>query len=154
MKKAAIFLLLLVQCAPARPLTREQSYTDNGDGSITDNITHLVWQQEVDPTKRRWEDALQYCEDLALAGKDNWHLPQAPELMNLTIPDKTAPSINTTFFPGTPSALFWTRSTPSGGVVPLGSFDYGVAVDFRYGELQSPLYKAEPCYVRCVCRPE
>jgi len=155
MKKAAIFLLLLLHCSPAGPLVREQSFTDNGDGSVTDNITHLLWQKQVDPTKRRWEGAVQYCEDLVLAGKNNWHLPTARELMDLTIPNQADPSINAALFPDTPPGLFWTRSAPEGGGnVPEGSYDYMVAVDFRFGDLESPLYKAEPCYVRCVCRPE
>ncbi len=152
MKKTLIILFLLASCSSAGPLTREQSFTDNGDGSVTNNITHLLWQKEVDNTQRRWKEADQYCEDLTLAGKDNWHLPTARELKNLAIPGKEKPSINTTFFPGTPSAPFWTRSPADAGV-PTPSADYGVAVNFHFGDLESPLYKSKPCYVRCICRP-
>ncbi len=155
MKKAVFVLLLLVHCSPAAPLIQEQSFTDNGDGSVTDNITRLLWQKEDDNIQRRWDEALQYCEDLTLAGKDNWHLPKAHELKTLTIPNKADPSINTKFFPGTQSARFWTRSAPEGGgALPEGSYDYMVAVNFQFGDLDSSLYKSTPCYVRCVCRPE
>ncbi len=32
-------------------------YVDNGDGTVYDESTGLVWQQEDDGTKRTWEDA-------------------------------------------------------------------------------------------------
>lgn len=36
-------------CDPNKPLTRPDSrYTDNGDGTVTDNITGLMWKQCVD----------------------------------------------------------------------------------------------------------
>jgi len=39
------------------------SYTDNSDGTVTDNVTSLMWQKEDDNTTRIWEAAISYCED-------------------------------------------------------------------------------------------
>jgi len=37
------------------------SYTDNGDGTITDNVTGLIWQKEDDNTTRIWAAILGEC---------------------------------------------------------------------------------------------
>ena len=42
------------------------SYTDNGDGTITDNNTGLMWQK-VDGGEMTFENASTYCENLTLA---------------------------------------------------------------------------------------
>lgn len=44
------------------------SYVDNGDGTVTDESTGLMWQQADDGVERDWEEACQYCEDLKEAG--------------------------------------------------------------------------------------
>lgn len=44
------------------------SYTDNGDGTITDNNTGTMWQKTDDSVGRNWTDAVIYCENLSLAG--------------------------------------------------------------------------------------
>ena len=49
-------------------------FTDNGDGTITDNASGLMWQQADDGTTRDWENALLYAEDLDLAGNEDWRL--------------------------------------------------------------------------------
>ena len=43
-------------------------FTDNGDGTITDNVTHLIWQKAPNTTTYTWEQAISYAESLALAG--------------------------------------------------------------------------------------
>ena len=40
------------------------SYTDNGDGTITDNVTGLVWTQDLSDASMPWSDASGYCESL------------------------------------------------------------------------------------------
>ena len=89
----------------------EQSFTDHGDGMVTDNVTGLMWQQEDDDVGRDWEDALAYCEELELAGYADWRLPDIKELR--TIVDNTTynPAIDTTYFPGTISFYYWSSST-------------------------------------------
>jgi hypothetical protein len=38
-----------------------ESYTDNGDGTVTDNVTGLMWQQAVPATTYTWANAVAYC---------------------------------------------------------------------------------------------
>ena len=58
-------------------------FSDNGDGTVTDSATMLMWQKADDGTARDWLSSIQYCEELTLAGYENWHLPHAKELQSL-----------------------------------------------------------------------
>ncbi|MFC1615561.1 DUF1566 domain-containing protein [Patescibacteria group bacterium] len=58
-------------------------FVDNSDGTITDGSSTLMWQKEDSGVGMDWESALGYCEDLELAGYDNWRLPDAKELQYL-----------------------------------------------------------------------
>jgi hypothetical protein len=55
----------------------------NGNGTITDNVTGLMWQQADDGITRDWENSLSYCEGLSLGGHIDWHLPNAKELHSI-----------------------------------------------------------------------
>jgi hypothetical protein len=85
-------------------------YINNGDGTITDQTTGLSWQTiEVRP--RKWEQALAYCEQLELGGFTDWRLPTIKEFSSLVNEKQVNPAINTTFFPTTRSAPYWTGTT-------------------------------------------
>ena len=74
-----IFLLLLVTAnwGYAEP------YTDNGDGTVTDEGSGLVWQQDVAAVQPNWQGALDYCNALTLAGFNDWRLPDIKQLRSL-----------------------------------------------------------------------
>ena len=58
-------------------------FIDNGDGTITDRATGLMWQQDDSGSVLNWEQGLSYAEDLALAGYDDWRMPNAKELQSI-----------------------------------------------------------------------
>lgn len=60
------------------------SLVDNGDGTVTDQKTGLIWQQG-EPGIMDVRDALSYCEGLSLGGADAWRLPNYKELESLTV---------------------------------------------------------------------
>lgn len=45
------------------------SYTDQGDGTVLDNNTSLVWQKTPTDDRLQYEDALGYCGALELGGR-------------------------------------------------------------------------------------
>ena len=64
------------------------SYKDNGDETITDNNTGIIWQkangmQSAGDYQYTWVEALDYCESLELAGETDWKLPDINELQSI-----------------------------------------------------------------------
>lgn len=108
-----------------------RSYTDNGNGTVTDNSTGLVWQQQDDGSGRNWSDSLDLCNTNAagLPGT-GWRLPNAYELYTLLDFGVTsAPLINATYFPVTQSADYWSST-----VSPVNSAN-ALAVRFYTGAI-------------------
>ncbi|WP_240840671.1 DUF1566 domain-containing protein [Acidaminobacter sp. JC074] len=56
---------------------------NNGDGSVSDLSTGLMWQISDDGITRDWEEALEYAESLKLAGHEDWRLPNIKELQSI-----------------------------------------------------------------------
>jgi hypothetical protein len=70
-------------CVRGNPDYGRNSFVDNGDGTITDLTTGLVWMQGDNGTGVTWEDALAYAESLVFAGYDDWRLPNSKELQSI-----------------------------------------------------------------------
>ena len=88
------------------------SYKDNLDGTITDNVTGLMWQK-VDAGECTWANAQSNASSIRTGGYSDWRLPTPTELfsiMNHNIGNPAA--INTTYFPSNPSgaADYWWTS--------------------------------------------
>ena len=58
----------------------DNDFTDNGDGTITDKTTGLMWMQTDNKMAISWQEALTYGENLDYAGFSDWRLPNAKEL--------------------------------------------------------------------------
>jgi len=96
-------------------------YTDNTDGTVTDNVTGLMWEQKTDDGGSRdkdntytWKDALAYCENLVLGEHSDWRMPTPKELERIVDLTKSSPAIDTEIFPNTNSGKYWTGTTCSG----------------------------------------
>lgn len=61
----------------------KNDFVDNGDGTITDKATGLMWQKVDSSKSMSWEDALEYAENINLAGYSDWRLPNAKELQSI-----------------------------------------------------------------------
>ncbi len=60
----------------------QPSYVDNGDGTVTDLNTGLMWQQ-TPGDKVTWSEAVAGADIFSLAGYDDWRLPSIKELYSL-----------------------------------------------------------------------
>lgn len=58
-------------------------YTDNGDGTLTDPVTGLTWQQLQSGARLDQAQAAQTCHALELAGYRDWRLPSIQELFSI-----------------------------------------------------------------------
>ncbi len=102
---------LSVRAVRGRQSSNYNDFIDNGDGTVTDKKTGLMWQQESAPDSYIWQEALSYCENLTLAGYDDWRLPNINELQSLVDYERYNPAIDTTFFPNEWGDTYWSSTT-------------------------------------------
>ena len=57
----------------------QPSFTNNGDGTVEDNVTGLVWQQ-ADGGEMTWSNAFVYAQTNRVGGQSDWRLPRLPGL--------------------------------------------------------------------------
>lgn len=62
----------------------QPSYTDNGNGTITDNVTGLMWQQDMGE-KISYADAIEKANTMTLGGHNDWRVPTIKELYSLIL---------------------------------------------------------------------
>jgi Protein of unknown function (DUF1566) len=135
-------------------LPNPASYTDNGDGTVTDNVTKLVWQKAVTSSQAyAWCEAINYCATLTLAGR-TWRLPTRIELLSLVDFTRTGPAINTTAFPGVPGGKYhWTSSPWVVSQLPAKAQDSWI-VNFSEGLTSNAGNRTSAEYARCVSAPD
>ncbi len=86
-------------------------FVNNGDETVTDKFTGIVWMQKASEDKMTWEEAIQYCEDLQFAGQKDWKLPSNKELTSLVDLRKQKPAIDTSVFQDVDyKAYYWSRT--------------------------------------------
>ena len=71
-----------VFCVAGNTSYGDNSFTDNGDTTISDTATGLMWQQQ-DYQSTNFEDAISYCETASTASHTDWRLPDVKELHSL-----------------------------------------------------------------------
>ncbi len=59
------------------------NYSDNGDGTVTDVATGLMWMQDDNAEAIYWGDAITYAESSEYAGYTDWRLPDVKELQGI-----------------------------------------------------------------------
>ena len=69
----------------------QPAYQDNGDGTVTDLNTGLMWQK-TPGDKVTYDEAIAGAERFNLAGYDDWRLPNIKELYSLILFSGTDPS--------------------------------------------------------------
>ena len=105
-----------------------EPFTDNGDGTVTDNRTGLMWQKVEQAAAIAWEDGFAAASALRLGGYDDWRMPNIKELRSIHSDAVVRPTIDTKYFPGTAAAIFWSSTTQIGqnGVTAW-------TIDFNFG---------------------
>lgn len=93
-------------------------FSDNGNGTITDRLTGLMWEQSPSTTKYTWENAFTRVAEIngsGLGGYTDWRLPNILELESIVNAEQTSTCdwLITQGFSGIQNANYWTSSTCS-----------------------------------------
>ena len=72
-----------VQCVRGNAYYGINDFVDNGDGTVTDAATGLMWARDDSGAGMDWQAALAYAETSGLAGHDDWRLPNSKELQSI-----------------------------------------------------------------------
>ena len=143
-----------------------RSYTDNGDGTITDDVTGLMWEKlSLDGSIHNVNNTYTWSAALTtkiatlnsgnFAGHNDWRLPNRLELETLVDADRSSPCIDPVFNtigpPGctvitcsfTQTNTYWTSTTYK--VTPTSAW----FVYFNFGQVDVSA-KSNSTYVRAV----
>ena len=104
--------------------TPDAQLVDNGDGTIADTKTGLVWKKCPEGLSGAhcdsgsaltftWQEALEQpgvVNSSGFAGYTDWRLPNNKELTSIVEEQCYDPAINVNRFPGTSSSYFWSGS--------------------------------------------
>jgi len=145
------------------------SYYDNGNGTVTDNNTGLVWQKcsvgqnndticSGDGLKYNWYQAFgtydatyntsyqDVCGSLNLGGHTNWRLPTKKELVSIVDYSfqPQGATIKSAYFPNTYMDFYWSSTTDAIGQ------EHAWFLDFFDGHVFIHEKRAAAEYVRCV----
>ena len=58
-------------------------YRDNGDGTVSDINTGLMWQKAHDFTRRTMKETVSHVESMTLGGYSDWRVPSIKELYSI-----------------------------------------------------------------------
>lgn len=95
-------------------------FVDNGDDTVTDRATGLMWMRTDSGKRLNWRQALAYAEGFTHAGHSDWRLPNAKELQSIVdytrAPDarkraRRAPAIDPVFRVTETESWFWTSTS-------------------------------------------
>jgi len=143
--RRAMLAALVLGAADARDLRAAAPagrYSVASD-TVTDNVTHLVWERLASTTNYLWSDAATYCQGRSTGGLSGWRLPAIRELLSIVDARECSPSIDTAAFPDTPGTWFWSSTLTAGGSSNARSVDFGNGYSGYNGVGASG-------YVRCV----
>lgn len=91
-------------------------YVDNGDGTITDKATGLMWAKDGtgagcnNGSMLAWDAAITFAEGLTFAGYSDWRLPNEKELQSIIDYSTYNPAIDP-IFTNTQPASYWCSTT-------------------------------------------
>ena len=75
-----------VQCVRGNPKYGQNDFKDNGDGTITDSATGLMWSKADSGKGMNWQNALVWVQAQNAArhlGHDDWRMPSVKELQSI-----------------------------------------------------------------------
>lgn len=119
------------------------AYTDNGNGTVTDDVTGLTWQQLDAGPAYTWDEAGSYCSGLLLGGHSDWRLPTRRELVSIVDYGVVSPTLDSRYFIGPPLDVYWTSTDYADSTVGAWYVNFNTSYVFTQNKNVS-------FHVRCV----
>ena len=120
--KTSNFQVRLVSGAYAASKFDAARFVDNGDGTLSDVVTGLMWKRCPEGLSGEdcsngsastlvWGGSMKAARDSTYAGYDDWRLPNMKEMQTLVDVTKNNPAQDTSVFPNPTNVLnYWTSS--------------------------------------------
>ena len=133
----------------------QNDFVDNGDGTVTDRATGLMWEKEGSPSRLFWRDVKEYVTDSNQnrhLGFSDWRIPTIEELASLIQPKKNETALHLSRIFGNKQKLCWSADWKS--IIPGGkSRFYGV--EFKSGKIaimngSTNLHFMDNCFLKMV----
>ena len=115
-------------------------FTDNGNGTVTDNLTGLIWTKDASASvagvcsigQKTWQEALAYVKclnDTHYLNYSDWRLPNRKEINSLRDYSHSSPELPAGYpFSNVTSSGYWTSTSYTDDM----SRAYGANLDFGY----------------------
>lgn len=136
---------LNVRCVSG--LTFKSNMFDRSNDVVTDHLTQLQWQDNVDSRDRGddWGSSIDYCEGLELDGKTDWRMPNIIELKTIVDYGRSESSIYSVFQFVTDGS-YWSSTT----LEEVTYAKYSWSLNFGDGKEDPWSEKISQLNVRCV----
>lgn len=130
-------------------------FTDNSDGTVTDNLTGLIWLQNANcDGVKNWNDALTFCNMLSSGqcgltdGSNEWRLPNIKELNSLIDFSNVDPPLPSGHPFDNVFETYWSSTTYAGNTPTGMTYAWTVRLDTYYVSYGQTLQNGQ--YVWCV----
>ena len=125
-------------------------FRDNGDGTITDLYTGLMWIKDGESTSSfngattTQGNAILFAKQLSFAGYDDWRLPNFKELATIVNYEKSNPAIDENYFINIKPDKYWSSTfrQVAGGAFAGPRRYKAFYLNFNNGELKPVWYDA------------
>ncbi len=110
-------------------------FVDNGDGTVTDRATGLMWQLKGSEGEKTWYRAKKYVKQLnkkKFAGYKDWRIPTIEELYSISQPNTNQKLYIHPVFANEPSHIW---SIDKSGLIPMAALTYTrkLTLDYKKG---------------------
>ena len=107
------------------PAMASDRFVNNGDGTVTDTKTGLMWAAKDNGGLINWTDARSYCQSYSGGGHKDWRMPTSAELTSLYDPEiQNKRGYHIPKLIGTTAESCWASET-RGEIAARFNFTYG-----------------------------
>jgi hypothetical protein len=112
-------------CFFVMPAMASDRFVNNGDGTVTDTKTGLMWASKDNGSLINWQTARSFSQNYSGGGHTDWRMPTLAELISLYDPsDKNKRGYHVTKLIDTSAASIWASDT-RGYEAARFNFTYG-----------------------------